>query len=97
MIYTTGAPEDEAEKIFKSNLDANEYFLETLYGYTETLYAHFTYQFKDYSKYDLIEGLKELRDKQREEQFPKDLQNAYELGKRLVKKAKEFQSEKKTD
>ena len=88
MIYTTGAPKEAAEE-FKPNLDANKYFLETLYGYTETLYAHFTYQFKNYSKYDVPEGLEESRSKQRDEQFPKDLKNAYELGKRLVEKAKE--------
>lgn len=90
MIYTTGAPKEAAEE-FKPNLDANKYFLETLYGYTETLYSHFTYQFRNYSKYDVPEGLEESRKKQRDEQFPKDLNNAYELGKRLVEKAKELQ------
>lgn len=90
MIYTTGATE-EASKEFEPNLDANRYFLETIYGYTETLYSYHTYQFKDYSKYDIMEGVEESRQKQREEQFPKDLNNAYELGKRLVQKAKEIQ------
>ncbi len=90
MIYTTGAPSEAAEE-FKPVLDVNREFLERLYGYNETLYSHFTYQFRDYSKYDLPEGLEENRARQRDEQFPKDLQNAYELGKRLVEKAKEFQ------
>lgn len=90
MIYTTGAPEEEAAKEFKHALEVNKHFLETIYGYSETLYAHFTYQFKDYSKYDVMEGLETLRAKQRDEQFPKDLEKAYELGKRLVQKAKEL-------
>lgn len=71
MIYTTGAPEKEAEKEFKHALEVNRYFLEKLYGYNETLYSHFTYQFRDYSRYDLPEGLEELRLKQREESFRK--------------------------
>ncbi|MBQ9025541.1 MAG: flavodoxin family protein [Methanobrevibacter sp.] len=91
MIYTTGAPEEEATHEFKHALEVNKHFLEILYGYNETLYSHFTYQFKNYSKYDLPEGLENLREKQRDEQFPKDLQKAFELGKRLVEKAKEFQ------
>ena len=33
-----------------------------------------------------------MRTKYREEQYPKDLQNAHELGQRLVQKAKEYQS-----
>ena len=89
MIYTSGADEKSAEA-FKPALDVNRHFLESIYGYNETLFSHFTYQFKDYSKYDLIEGLQEARSKQRDVQFPEDLQNAYELGKMLVQKAKEF-------
>ena len=54
----------------------------------EFICSYFTYQFNDYSKYDLIEGLEPLRAKQRDEQFPKDLQDAYDLGKRLVEMAK---------
>lgn len=91
MIYTTGAPKEDADKQFKHALDVNKHFLETIYGYSETLYSHFTYQFKDYSKYDLVEGLETSRAKQRDEQFPKDLEKAYKLGKRLVEMAKEFQ------
>lgn len=91
MIYTTGAPKEMAAQEFKHALEVNSHFLETIYGYTETLYAYQTYQFNDYSKYDIMEGVEEVRRKQRDEQFPKDLENAYELGKRLVQKAKEFQ------
>ena len=91
MIYTTGAPEKEANQEFKHALEVNKHFLKMLYGYNETLYSYFTYQFKNYSRYDLPDGLKELREKQRDEQFPKDLKRAFELGKRLVEKAIEFQ------
>ncbi len=89
MIYTTGDTEEGAEA-FKEALDVNRQFLENIYGYNETLFSYHTYQFRDYSKYDVMEGVKESREKQRDEQFPKDLENAYKLGKRLVVKAKEF-------
>lgn len=49
---------------------------------------------KKWSTYQMLEkameGLETLRAKQRDEQFPKDLEKAYELGKRLVQKAKEL-------
>ncbi len=91
MIYTTGAPEEMAAKEFKHALEVNAHFLKTIYGYTETLYTYQTYQFTDYSKYDMLEGVEEIRRKQRDEQFPKDLEKSFELGKRLVEKAKELQ------
>ena len=43
----------------------------------------------DYSRYDVTMFREEDKAKQREEQFPKDLQNACELGARLVKLAAE--------
>lgn len=55
-----------------------------MFGPTEILYSFDTYQFGDYSRYDaamLDEGRKaELK----RTQFPKDLESAYQLGKRLV-------------
>ena len=55
-----------------------------MFGPTEILYSFDTYQFGDYSRYDaamLDEGRKaEIK----RTQFPKDLESAYQLGKRLV-------------
>ena len=53
-------------------------------GGCEILYSCDTYQFKDYSKY--YAGMWDERQKaeHREQQFPVDMKNAYELGKRLV-------------
>lgn len=88
MIYTMGVP--------KGMFDAQQYplllgedsrFLKQLYGYTEVLYSLNSYQFSDYSRYDIMAGTEECRAKYRDEQFPKDLQRAYELGKRLVQMA----------
>lgn len=87
MIYTMGRTE-EAAQAFRHTLDENANFLKMLYGYTETLCSYSGYQFSDYSRYDIMLGVEQIREKYRDEQFPKDLQNAYELGKRLVQKAK---------
>ena len=47
-----------------------------------------TYMMSDYSRYDIMDGVEERRAKQRDEQFPEDLDAAYALGQRLVQKAK---------
>ena len=54
------------------------------FGHSETLYACNTYQFADYSRYAMTVFKEEDKQKHRDEHFPQDLQNAYELGKRLV-------------
>lgn len=90
MIYTMGCPEEMAKEChYPEIFGENSRFLKMLFGYTETLCTYNTYQFDDYSKYDVAEYVEPMRAKQRDEQFPKDLQSVYELGKRLVHKAKE--------
>ena len=93
MIYTMGVPAEQMAKDwhYPEIFGQNARFLEQLFGYTETLCSYSSYQFSDYSKYDVSEGTQEHRAKYRDEQLPKDLEAAYELGKRLVEKAKEAQ------
>ena len=90
MIYTIGVPGEEmaAAGHYPEIFAENAKFLEQLYGYTETLCTYNSYQFSDYARYDVAPGTKERRDAYKAEQFPKDLEAAYELGKRLVEKAK---------
>lgn len=91
MIYTMGCPEDMMkESHYPEIFGETSRFLEMLFGYTETLCTNNTYQFDNYDKYDVAEYVEPMRAKQRDEQYPKDLQSAYELGKRLVQKAEEF-------
>ncbi|MBQ9565928.1 MAG: flavodoxin family protein [Synergistaceae bacterium] len=90
MIYTMNCPEAMMEQVnYPTLLSPNEQALKMLFGYSETLCACNTYQFTDYSRYDVTMFKESDKAKQREEQFPKDLQNAYELGKRLVNLARE--------
>ena len=89
MIYTMGYPDEEGIKDFGylKVFDETRRFLEQLFGYSETLYAYNTYQFSDYSCYDVAEVIEPMKAKWRDEHFPEDLRKAYELGKRLVEKA----------
>jgi hypothetical protein len=90
MIYTMNTPEAILEqRKYPTILGINESYLRTTFGYSETLYSCDTFQFSDYSRYDIDTFKAEDKAKHREEQFPIDLQNAYELGKRLVEKAVE--------
>ena len=94
MIYTMGVPGEEmaAAGHYPEIFGQNARFLESLFGYTESLCSYSSYQFSDYSKYDVMEGTQEHRAKYRVKQLPKDLEAAYALGKRLVEKAKEAQA-----
>ena len=89
MIYTMGCPPEMAEVNHYSEIfGENARFLENLFGYTETLCSYHAYQFKSYEPYDVMEGTEQVRAKYRDEQLPKDLQKAYELGARLVEMRK---------
>lgn len=89
VIYTMGATEKDFYNLnYPIKLEEDRKFLELLYGETEMLCTHDAYQYADYSKIDILEGIEERRAKQRGEVFPKDLEASYELGKRLVEKAR---------
>ena len=91
MIYTMNCTESFAPEVeYPTILGANETAFKMLFGYCETLCAYDTYQFSDYSRYDVTMFKEEAKAKQRDEPFPKDLRNARELGARLVAKAKEL-------
>lgn len=89
MIYTMGSTEQIGAS-YNPMIEDNKRFLQMLYGYSEALCSYDTYMMSDYSRYDMMDGVEERRAKHRDEQFPKDLEAAYELGKRLVEKSKEL-------
>ena len=66
MIYTMNCPEGLAERFhYPTLLGANADALERTFGYSETLCAYDTYQFSDYSRYEvsikLIESKIEMK------------------------------------
>lgn len=88
-ILTMNCPEGLAGQIgYPAIIEANSFGLKHVLGYTETLCAYDTYQFTDYSRYEANAFDAEAKKKHQEEHFSIDLQNAYDLGKRLVEKAK---------
>ncbi len=85
VIFTMNCPEELANKInYNIILDENVKSLNHIMGYAEGLCAYDTYQFADYSKYNCDLFNEEAKAKVREIQFPKDLEKAFYLGKKLI-------------
>ncbi|MBQ8036067.1 MAG: flavodoxin family protein [Proteobacteria bacterium] len=85
MIYTMNVPEEALDaynypQILKANADC----MKMVFGHCEELYICNTYQFKDYSKYDINMFKEDDKARHRKDHFPIDLQNAFDLGKRLA-------------
>ncbi len=85
IIYTMNCPEWLMEQIhYPTILGANEKAMARLFGSCETLNSCDTFQYTDYAKYDCNLFDAEKKAVQRDTQFPIDLENAFELGRRLV-------------
>ena len=94
MIYTMNCPEWLMEKVdYPKLLGFTGEEMGRLYGYNEVYYACDTYQFTDYSRYDVNMFPEEKKRESLEKQFPIDLDNAYALGKRLAERALEVCAE----
>ena len=88
MIFTMNIPEQAMpEWQYPTLLGTCAKQLEENFGHSETLYACNTYQFADYSRYAFTYFSEEEKRRYRDEHFPKDLENAFALGQRLVKQA----------
>jgi len=83
MIYTMNWTEPLL-KFMNCGLEFVENSLDKTLGPLETLCAYDTYQFTDYSKYDITLFDVDAKKKRREEQFPIDLKNAFDMGVRMV-------------
>ena len=87
-IFTMNCPREMMEKIgYTTLLEANTQTLTVVFGASETLYACNTYQFSDYSRYDMTLFTEEEKRVYRDAHFGEDLSSARALGKRLVEKA----------
>lgn len=84
-IYTMNVDKDMGEKLYgESVFNLIERFIEYSFGKTHSFKVYDTYQFKDYSLYENYMFDEEKKRKTRDEQFPKDLKEAYMLGRTLV-------------
>ena len=87
-IFTMNIPEKWLDEWkYPQVLESNTQTLKTVFGASESLYACDTYQFTDYSRYDMNLFDETAKRAHRDSQFPIDLANARALGKRLVEKA----------
>ena len=87
-IYTMNCPNDEFyhKMNYQYLMDTNANEL-GVFGPTEILRSYDTYQFNNYSRYDAAMFDERHKAEVRATQFPKDMEAAYELGKRLVNEA----------
>jgi multimeric flavodoxin WrbA len=85
VVFTMNCPEQWVEKYnYPIILNDNVNSLRHVFGYCESLYSYDTYQFIDYSKYDVDLFDEKHKREVRDTQFPKDLEKAFDLGKRLA-------------
>ena len=89
-IYTMNCPNEEVyrQMDYPILMDTSAKQL-AVFGPTEILCSYDTYQFSNYDRYDAATFSEAHKAEVRDTQFPIDLEKAYELGKRLVAKAKE--------
>lgn len=89
-IYTMNASEEISYQIGYHDLhDRFEMDLGGVFSKPEHLYVYETYQFKNYSKYVSDAFDEKERKEIRKNQFPKDLESAFELGKKIAIRVKQ--------
>lgn len=85
VIFTMNCPEELAKQMgYGAILGENVNSLNHIMGYAEGLYVYNTTQFDDFSKYNCELFDEETKLKIKTEQFPKDLEKAFNLGKKLA-------------
>lgn len=82
LIYTMGMP-DLSQPGVKEMIASHKATFERFLGETSVVTSHDGMQFSNYALYSGEHKL-ERKMKYREEQWPKDLENAYEMGRKLA-------------
>ena len=84
LIYTMGAPENIIKDIgYERSFNTTERIMKHIFGEAESLFIYDTYQFDDYSKYESSAFDYKEKVKRKQEVFPVDCKNAFDLGVRL--------------
>jgi len=85
FIYTMGVTAEQMEQYgYKTMFNLHELYMSLLKGKVERLVSYDAYQFDNYSDYAASNFDETHKAKIHLEQFPKDCQNAFELGYRIV-------------
>ncbi|MCB2343069.1 flavodoxin family protein [Clostridium estertheticum] len=86
FIYTMNVNNEQMKAVgYEQGLSFVENAMERLFGSFESLIVNDTYQFNDYSKYVVTSFDEKKKAQVRENQFPKDCKNAFNMGVRFVK------------
>nr|MDE7402239.1 flavodoxin family protein [Muribaculaceae bacterium] len=93
MIFTMNADKEFYDRGYKETLGSTTQSLQYVLGYAEEYDSFDTLQFKDYSQMDANMFDADEKMHQHETQFPIDKQKCYEMGQRLVAKAKELNTQ----
>ena len=86
FFFTMNAPEEFADKGYRGLMEQYSNAMKRLGGSSEYYAVCDTLQFDDYSKFAAGSFDETHKRKVRKEQFPKDLQTAYEIGRQLTSK-----------
>lgn len=84
FIFTMNADKKWCDKMYQPLFNQINFNNQYIFGHSEILPVYNTLQVKDYSKYDMSAFNIEQKYKDSRELWPKELQQAFELGKRLV-------------
>ena len=85
FIYTMNVTEEQMKaRHYDKHLDVNEVVMQSIGGYSESLYCFDTYQFDDYSKVVADRFDADKKAKRRKEIFPLDCEKAYDMGVRFA-------------
>ncbi|MBU3171689.1 flavodoxin family protein [Clostridium estertheticum] len=86
FIYTMNVNNEQMKAVgYEQGLSFVENAMERLFGSFESLIVNDTYQFNDYSKYVVTSFDEKKKAQVREDQFPKDCKNAFNMGVSFVK------------
>ncbi len=83
LFYTMNAPEDVYKLSYEEDLKENENLFKLLNAQVITYPVFNTLQVKDYSKYHMSAFNEEDKKEFKENQFPKDLKEAFNIGAKL--------------
>lgn len=85
FIYTMNVSEEMAGSQELNRLfEHNKAQMRLLCGASEYMASYNTYQFDDYSKYAAGSFDLHAKEQVKKEQYPKDIKNAFQMGKRLI-------------
>lgn len=86
LFVSMNATKEYYDKLYKDAFEGYAQELQMLNGEVCLYPCHDTLQVADYSKYNMAGFDAERKRLSREKNFPRDLENAYQIGQRLVRK-----------